>query len=75
MNEGVRERFHEQFNVWLNMLEEEMTTKVKISLPRDDKTITVEIELTGCYSSKCDQYNCRNLMPEKKLLPPRAGLV
>jgi hypothetical protein len=28
INEGVRERLHEQFDVWLNMLEDEMDGKV-----------------------------------------------
>jgi hypothetical protein len=27
INAGVRERLHEQFNVWLNMLEDEMDGK------------------------------------------------
>ncbi|MDI6885661.1 MAG: hypothetical protein QMD22_04805, partial [archaeon] len=27
INEGVRERLHEQFDIWLNMLEEEMEGK------------------------------------------------
>jgi len=27
INEGVRERLHEQFDVWLNMLEDEMDGK------------------------------------------------
>lgn len=73
INEGVRERLHEQFDVWLNMLEDEMDGKEGKLDEIVGGIFEMRQELTGMIADSLVEKLHSKELEQKEMVCPKCG--